>query len=104
MDFRLAQKKAKNYLRDVLAFNDHWVYYAIMILDPLLRMTWVLQAIFTNSIQHASGISFAVALLEIVRRGGWLVFRVENEHCVNIAHNKAHRDIPLPYKIHVDEE
>lgn len=104
MDFRLAQKRSKKHLRDILAFQAHWVYYAVMVIDPLLRMTWVLHVVFTHNIQHSGVVSFIIALIEIIRRAAWVVFRVENEHCVNIASNKASRDVPLPYKIMVDKE
>lgn len=29
----------------------------------------------------------------------WSIFRVENEHCSNVGHFRASRDIPLPYDI-----
>lgn len=29
----------------------------------------------------------------------WTLFRVENEHCANVAHFKASRDVPLPYDL-----
>lgn len=104
MDFRLAQKKAPNYLRDILAFDSTWWYYTAMVLDPILRMTWVFFVIFNKAqIQHGNIVAFAIALVEVLRRGMWAVFRVENEHCVNIAQNKASRDIPLPYRIEVQQ-
>ncbi len=40
-----------------------------------------------------------VAFAEVTRRGMWTVFRVENEHCANVAQYKASRDVPLPYTI-----
>ncbi|GAB1318553.1 Xenotropic and polytropic retrovirus receptor 1 [Madurella fahalii] len=103
MDFRLAQKGAPNYLRDILAYNATWWYYAAMIADPVLRMTWVFFVIFNRNIQHSTIVSFVVALVELFRRALWVIFRVENEHCVNIAQNKASRDIPLPYMIEVQQ-
>ena len=99
MDFRLAQKKAPKYLRDILAFDAEWVYYAAMVADPVLRMTWIAYVIFSKNAQHSSVASFVVAFIEIFRRMLWIVFRVENEHCVNIGLNKASREVPLPYVI-----
>ncbi len=29
----------------------------------------------------------------------WSLFRVENEHCSNVGHFRASRDVPLPYEI-----
>lgn len=99
MDFRLAQKKSKDYLRDILAFEKKSVYYAIMVADPAMRMTWILYIVFSHDIQHSGAVSYIIAVVEIFRRALWMVLRVENEHCVNIAQNKASRDIPLPYPI-----
>jgi xenotropic and polytropic retrovirus receptor 1 len=47
----------------------------------------------------ASKVSFMVAFAEVTRRGMWTLFRVENEHCANVAQYKASRDVPLPYRI-----
>jgi len=104
MDFRLAQKKSPGLLRDILAFNKEWVYYAVMVADVLLRMTWVFFIVFRQNAQHSSVASFVIALFEVFRRTLWMIFRVENEHCVNIANNKASRDIPLPYRIRTHED
>lgn len=100
MDFSLLQSGARRTgLRDTMAFNQPWVYYGMLIFDPLLRFGWVPLAIFAHHIQHSSVASFAVAFAEITRRGLWLLFRVENEHCSNISKAKASRDVPLPYSI-----
>jgi hypothetical protein len=96
MDFQLAQKKAPSYLRDILAFESTWWYKGAIIINPILRMTWVFFVIFDPNIQHSNIVSFAVALVEVFRRGLWVIFRVENEHCANIARDKASRDTP-PY-------
>jgi len=103
MDFRLAQKKAPHYLRDILAFKTEWVYYAAMVADPLLRMSWVAYLVFSKNMQHSSVASYVISLIEVFRRMLWISFRVENEHCVNIANNKASREIPLPYNIKAGE-
>jgi len=34
----------------------------------------------------------------------WTLFRVENEHCANVAHFKASRDVPLPYALSNDSQ
>jgi xenotropic and polytropic retrovirus receptor 1 len=33
----------------------------------------------------------------------WAIFRVENEHCANVARFKASRDVPLPYSLSPNE-
>jgi hypothetical protein len=105
MDWSLLQPNAnKKFLRDVRGYkNPHW-YYAAMILDPILRFNWIFYAIYTHDLQHNSLVSFLVAFSEVTRRGIWVIFRVENEHCSNVARFKASRDIPLPYKTHGDSE
>jgi hypothetical protein len=101
MDFSLLQPGSRNTgLRDILAFPAHkWMYYTIIPLNSLLRFPWIFLAIFSRNLQHGSVVSFAVAFAEVTRRGLWTVFRVENEHCSNIAVAKAWRDVPLPYEV-----
>lgn len=100
MDFSLLQPDARHpFLRDILGLKRRWMYYAIMIIDPILRFGWIFYAIFTHDIQHSTITSFLVSLSEVVRRGLWALFRVENEHCSNVAQYKASRDVPLPYDL-----
>lgn len=99
MDFSLFQGGAYLGLRDVLAFDKPWLYYGIIIIDPILRFSFVLSIIFTHSIQHGTYVAFIIAFTEATRRGMWSLFRVENEHCTNIKLQKASRDMPLPYSI-----
>lgn len=75
------------------------MYYCAMILDPILRFNWVFYAIFPLEIQHSALLSFVVALTEVLRRGMWTLFRVENEHCTNVGRFRAWRDVPLPYDL-----
>ena len=99
MDFQLAQKKAPSYLRDVLAFESTRWYKGVIIIDPILRMTWIFLVIFDPNIQHSDIVTFAVALVEVFRRGLWVIFRVESEHCGNITRKTASSDIPPPYSV-----
>ncbi|KAI1113713.1 EXS family-domain-containing protein [Nemania sp. NC0429] len=100
MDFSLLQPDARHpFLRDILGLKHRWMYYAIMVIDPILRFGWIFYAIFTHDIQHSTITSFLVSLSEVVRRGMWALLRVENEHCSNVAQYKASRDIPLPYDL-----
>ncbi|KAK4157608.1 protein SYG1 [Chaetomidium leptoderma] len=98
MDFSLLQAGAnKKLLRNITAIRPVWIYYVIMVVDPILRFSWIFYAIFTHNTQHSTLVSFMVALAEVVRRGMWTLLRVENEHCANVAQYKAARDTPLPY-------
>ncbi|KAI1425845.1 EXS family-domain-containing protein [Xylaria sp. FL1777] len=100
MDFSLLQPDARHpLLRDILGLKRRWLYYAIMVIDPILRFGWIFYAIFTHDVQHSTIVSFLVSLSEVVRRGMWALLRVENEHCTNVAQYKASRDVPLPYDL-----
>src|SRR4051812_32659247 len=105
MDFSFMQTGSIHIgLRDSLAFDQLWLYYTALVLDPVLRFGWILTAIFSHNIQHGSVIAFIVAFCEVTRRGMWALIRVENEHCSNVNQQKASRDIPLPYQIIKEEE
>ncbi|KAF3062286.1 Protein SYG1 like protein [Daldinia childiae] len=100
MDFSFFQPDTRHrFLRDILGLKRRWLYYGIMVLDPILRFSWIFYAIFTHNKQHSTIVSFLVALAEVTRRGMWALFRVENEHCGNVAQYKASRDVPLPYPL-----
>ena len=100
MDFSLLQTESRHIgLRDILALKRRWPYYSIMVVDPIIRFAWIFYAIFTHDRQHSTLVSFLVAFIEVIRRGLWAIFRVENEHCANVSQYKASRDVPLPYRI-----
>jgi hypothetical protein len=100
MDWSLGNPYARHpFLRDSLAYRRIWMYYVAMALDPILRFQWIFYAIYTQDVQHSSLVSFSVALAEVFRRGIWMLFRVENEHCNNVGRFRASRDIPLPYDL-----
>src|SRR5262249_46157995 len=100
MDCSLGNLWAKHpFLREELAYKKVWVYYVGMLADVTLRQQWIFYAIFTEDAQHSAVVSFLVSLAEVVRRGLWSLFRVENEHCNNVGKFRASRDIPLPYDL-----
>ncbi len=104
MDFSFFQPETRHrFLRDILGLKRQWLYYVVMFLDPVLRFSWIFYAIFTHDKQHSTIVSFLVAMAEITRRGMWALFRVENEHCANVAQYKASRDVPLPYPVRIHE-
>ncbi|EKD19509.1 EXS family protein [Drepanopeziza brunnea f. sp. 'multigermtubi' MB_m1] len=105
MDWSLLQPDAsKPLLRDVRGYKNPYYYYAAMFLDPIFRFNWIFYAIYTQDLSHSTLVSFLVAFSEVTRRGVWVLFRVENEHCSNVARFKASRDIPLPYSVSSDTE
>jgi hypothetical protein len=73
-------------------------------LDPILRFNWIFYSIYTEDLQHSTLVSFLVGFSEVSRRGMWTLFRVENEHCSNVARFKAFRDIPLPYELETSSQ
>ena len=87
------------FLRKNLGYKYPSMYYAAMIIDPVLRFNWIFYAIYTEDVQHSTLVSFFVGLSEVFRRGIWTLFRVENEHCTNVGRFRASRDVPLPYEI-----
>ncbi|KAL1958649.1 hypothetical protein VTO42DRAFT_3992 [Malbranchea cinnamomea] len=100
MDWSLGNPHSKSpFLRDFLAFRRRWVYYMAIVIDPILRFSWILYILDTSETQHSALLSFVIALLEVCRRGMWSIFRVENEHCANVCRFRASRDIPLPYDL-----
>jgi hypothetical protein len=99
-DWSLGDPNAKHrFLRQTLGYKHVWMYYVAIIIDPILRFNWICYAITPLHIQHSALTSFFVSLSEIFRRGLWSLFRVENEHCSNVGHFRASRDVPLPYDI-----
>jgi hypothetical protein len=74
------------------------VYIPAIILNILLRFSWVLlispdQWLETDQFQ---GLIFGLAVLEMIRRFIWALFRVENEMVNNIGQFRVVREIPLP--------
>jgi len=100
MDWSLLDPNAKHrFLRQQLAYKSTWPYYIALIIDPLIRFNWIFYAIYTEDVQHSTIVSFLVGFTEVCRRGMWMVFRVENEHCTNVGRFRASRDAPLPYEV-----
>ena len=98
MDFSLGDISAKwPLLRKQLLFGHIWWYYGILILDPILRFNWIFYVIFKDDVQHSTIVSFCVALSEVLRRGIWALFRVENEQCANNRSLLAARQPAIPY-------
>ncbi|KAI1000348.1 hypothetical protein K3495_g7847 [Podosphaera aphanis] len=98
MDWSLFQPNTKTmFLRDVRGLRNPWWYYIAIILNAFLKLTWIFYAFFPEGVGHSSLVTFIVALVEVTRRGIWVFFRVENEHCSNIENFKASRSLSLPY-------
>ncbi|KAF1968743.1 EXS-domain-containing protein [Bimuria novae-zelandiae CBS 107.79] len=99
-DWSLGDPSAKHpFLRQTLGYKKIWMYYVAIVIDPILRFNWIFYAVIPLQPQHSAITSFFVAFSEVFRRGMWSLFRVENEHCSNVGHFRASRDVPLPYDL-----
>src|SRR5271155_1891702 len=73
------------------------VYYVAIVLDPIMRSSWLFYVVFPGQKQHSAATSFFLALGEVFRRFMWNFIRMENEHMTNVGHFIASRDVPLPF-------
>ncbi|KAL6513930.1 hypothetical protein OROHE_019386 [Orobanche hederae] len=99
VDWGLLQRKSKNlFLRDRLLVSHKSVYFGAMVLDILLRFAW-LQLVLTLNVHSLQGktIITIFSCLEILRRGLWNFFRLENEHLNNVGRYRAFKSVPLPF-------
>ncbi|CAM6021947.1 unnamed protein product [Sphagnum balticum] len=101
VDWGLLQQNSKNPgLRDNLILKRKYLYHISMWLNALLRLAWI------SSIQPLNGIpgfsqpawSVIFAALEVIRRGQWNFYRLENEHLNNVGKYRAVKTVPLPFK------
>ena len=51
---------------------------------PFFDLIGFLYAVIPLQLQHSAVTSIVVAVSEVLRRGMWTIFRVENEHCTNV--------------------
>ncbi|CAN4128176.1 unnamed protein product [Withania somnifera] len=99
MDWGLLQSKSRNFLlRDKLLLPHKTVYYIAMVLEVLLRFVW-LQVVLSFDMRPLRGkvITSTFASLEILRRGIWNFFRLENEHLNNVGEYRAFKPLPPPF-------
>ncbi|KAL5811983.1 hypothetical protein ACOSQ3_026933 [Xanthoceras sorbifolium] len=106
VDWGLLQRHSKNrWLRDKLLVPYKTVYFAAMVLNVLLRFAWLQTVLDIElSFLHKETVITIFASLEILRRGIWNFFRLENEHLYNIGKYRAFKSVPLPFKYYEDED
>ncbi|XP_058195090.1 phosphate transporter PHO1 homolog 3-like [Rhododendron vialii] len=104
VDWGLFQKNSKNrWLRDKLLVPHKSVYFAAMVLNMLLRLVWMQTVLnFSVPFLHIQTLTALVAVLEIIRRGIWNFFRLENEHLNNVGKYRAFKTVPLPFNYDED--
>ncbi|XP_021755066.1 phosphate transporter PHO1 homolog 1-like [Chenopodium quinoa] len=104
-DWGLLQFHSKNpWLRNELMLRKKFIYYFSMVLNLILRLAWlqtVLHPNFGNVDYRVIGLFLAA--LEVIRRGQWNFYRLENEHLNNAGKFRAVKQVPLPFH-EVDEE
>ena len=105
MDWSLGVGSAPHpFLRNRLGFPSYYpIYYIAAVIDVILRFNWISYLIYAHDMQHSSVCSFLVSFSEVLRRGMWVLFRVENEHCNNVSIMKVARTVKLPYDVEVKE-
>ncbi|XP_061353965.1 phosphate transporter PHO1 homolog 1 isoform X1 [Gastrolobium bilobum] len=104
-DWGLLQMNSKNpWLRNELMLRRKGIYYLSMGLNLLLRLAW-LQTVLHSSFENVDYrvTSLFLAALEVIRRGLWNFYRLENEHLNNAGKFRAVKIVPLPFH-EVDEE
>lgn len=100
IDWGLLRRNSRNpWLRDKLILPHKGVYFVAMVLNCLLRLAWMQQVLGIHSVPllHDKALIAVVACLEIIRRGIWNFFRLENEHLNNVGKYRAFKSVPLPF-------
>lgn len=100
LDWGLLRRNSKNpWLRDKLLVPKKSVYYVAMVLNIVLRLAWMQSVLGFREgfFLHKTAITALVACLEIIRRGIWNFFRLENEHLNNVGKYRAFKTVPLPF-------
>lgn len=106
IDWGLLQPKSKNpWLRDKLLIPNKSVYFVAMVLNVLLRLAWMQTVLGVRQLPflHRTAMIALVASLEIIRRGIWNFFRLENEHLNNVGKYRAFKSVPLPFSYYDDQ-
>ncbi|KAK4481585.1 hypothetical protein RD792_012487 [Penstemon davidsonii] len=106
IDWGLLQKNSRNrFLRDKLLVPYKSVYFVAMVMNVVLRVAWLQTVMnFTIFSLHRQAMIALVASLEIIRRGVWNFFRLENEHLNNVGKFRAFKSVPMPFNYDEDDE
>ncbi|XP_012568803.1 phosphate transporter PHO1 homolog 9 [Cicer arietinum] len=107
IDWGLLRKNSRNpWLRDKLSIPNKSVYFGAMVLNVILRLAWMQSVLGIREAPflHRTALTALVASLEILRRGIWNFFRLENEHLNNVGMYRAFKSVPLPFNYQDDEE
>eukprot|EP00850_Spirogloea_muscicola_P013246 SM000089S23802 [mRNA] locus=s89:54439:59931:- [translate_table: standard] len=100
IDWGLLHSKSSNpWLRDQLTLKSKSAYFVAMVVNVLLRFAW-LQTVtrFHFGSLNPNIANYLFAALEVLRRGIWNFFRLENEHLNNVGRFRAVKTVPLPFR------
>ncbi|CAH2044974.1 unnamed protein product [Thlaspi arvense] len=100
-DWGLMNRNSKNpWLRDKLLLPYKSTYFIVMVVNVVLRLAWMqtVLGIKEAPFLHKRALVAVVTSLEIVRRGIWNFFRLENEHLNNVGKYRAFKSVPLPFQ------
>ncbi|KAE8708769.1 Detected protein of unknown function [Hibiscus syriacus] len=98
-DWGLLNPNSTNpWLRDDLILKNKNIYFPSIALNVVLRVVWIesiMQFRFNPVQTHL--LDFFLASLEVIRRGLWNFYRLENEHLNNVGKFRAIKTVPLPF-------
>ncbi|XP_022523123.2 xenotropic and polytropic retrovirus receptor 1 homolog [Astyanax mexicanus] len=99
MDWGLLQ--GNGLLKEELLFSREVYYYAAMLADVLLRISWAINILLAQMKDSAAAASASAVLapLEVLRRSLWNLFRLENEQLKNCERCRAVRDFDFPVNL-----
>ncbi|CAJ2669018.1 unnamed protein product [Trifolium pratense] len=106
IDWGLLRRNSRNpWLRDKLSVPYKSVYFLAMVCNVILRLAWMQSVLGIKEAPflHRTALTAIVACLEILRRGIWNFFRLENEHLNNVGKYRAFKSVPLPFN-HQDDD
>ncbi|KAI9154367.1 hypothetical protein LWI28_025180 [Acer negundo] len=107
IDWGLLRRSSRNHwLRDKLILPNKSVYFIAMVLNIILRLAWMQTVLGFREAPflHRTALIAVFASLEIIRRGIWNFFRLENEHLNNVGKYRAFKSVPLPFNYEDDDE
>ncbi|PNY10371.1 phosphate transporter PHO1-like protein [Trifolium pratense] len=107
IDWGLLRRNSRNpWLRDKISVPYKSVYFVAMVLNVILRLAWMQSVVGIKeaSFLHRTALTAIVACLEILRRGIWNFFRLENEHLNNVGKYRAFKSVPLPFNYQDDDD
>ncbi|KAK6024279.1 SPX domain protein [Ostertagia ostertagi] len=99
MDWGLIDPRAPKeapFLREEMIYGSKYYYYAAIVQDFVLRLSWVLNVSLGEAWTLDSDfLTTVTAPAEVFRRFVWNYFRLENEHVNNCGQFRAVRDISV---------